>query len=279
MHTRQVFLIASSLVAATLALCPTGAFAQRTDVDGELKVAETAVPLRYGHAWEMDDVEGVRGDGQPKKSLLLFFTDVQTPPEQATNWGLSAQMAREGKLRAVQIEINPATKQMFSGSLYYALGENEPPNMSISIVGVSTTHQVKDLKVEKDRISGTVLMTEPQKWVRLNDGDKPTMFQYRATFDLPLHRRPAVTAVLTGKQAHTSPQVKTLLAFEDACRKVDQAALKRLATPAATANLRAMIAKAGVAEVRTMFRQMLPVRKPQSVLRVVVRGDRATVIS
>ena len=270
----------AAVLALLFSLCgPRPAAAVPATVDGELKVAETAVPLRHGHAWEWDDAEGVRGEGQPKKSLLLLFTDVQTPPELATNWGLCAQMAREGKLRAVRIEINPATKQMFSGALYYSLGENEPPNMSISIVGVSTTHQVRDLKVEKDRITGTVLMTEPQKWVRLNDGDKPTMFQYRAAFDLPLRRRPAVTAVLTGKQAQTSPQVKTLLAFEDACRKVDQAALKRVATPAATATLRAMIAKAGAAEVRSMFRQLLPVRKPQSVLRVVVRGDRATVIA
>jgi hypothetical protein len=268
--------------AAAIALAA-GAYAQKTGAgtaEGELKVGEQAFALRFAYALEIDDVEGQRLSG-PQKSLQLQLTAVELPPDAVGDGVRCAELVRAGKLHAVEIRMDPAKKTMFAGTIYHQLHPEEPPTLSITTSGNSSTYQLSDLKVERDRVSGTALMPEPENWVRFRDGAEPISFQYRVTFSAPIRRQPPVTAILTGVKAQQSPQVKALLAFEAACRKGDLALARRLAGPGFAKGLDAALKEQGQPAVLKLFRTMMPDGKTRlkQVTRVIVRGDRATIVS
>jgi hypothetical protein len=268
--------------AAAIALTA-GAFAQKPGAgtaEGELKVGERTFPLRFAYALEIDDVEGQRPSG-PQKSLQLQLTDTELPADAVGDWARCAELVRAGKLRAVEIRVDPAKKSMFAGTIYHQLHPEEPPTLSITTSGNSSTYQLSDLKIERDRVSGTALMPEPEKWVRFRDDGEPETFQYRVAFSAPIRRQPPVTAVLTGVKAQQSPQVKALLAFEAACRKGDLALARRLAGPGFAKGLDTALKEQSQPAVLKLFRTMMPDGKTRlrQVTRVIVRGDRATIVS
>ncbi|HLK58105.1 MAG TPA: hypothetical protein VKU00_16175, partial [Chthonomonadaceae bacterium] len=74
--------------------------------------------------------------------------------------------------------------------------------------------------------------------------------------------------------------VQALLTYEAACKKGDIAGAKRLATPAATEEWDALIAKLGSAAFRKLMQENTPDGKTRlkQITHVVVRGDQATVL-
>ena len=282
MNIRVVILTTASALLIGLVAPPKPARAQApapAAVKGQLTIGDDTRPLRYAYVVEVDDVEGARLQGTPKRYFAIRFTDVEVPPATARSSWRIASLARAGKVRAVEVNVDPAKRATFGGAIYYAPTPKDSPILSITASN-SETYVLKDFKVEGNTVSGTALMANPEKWVSLDDKAPQVMFQYSVEFSAPLMRQPAVTATLIGAQAQNSAQVKALLAYEAVCRKGDLAAARKMAVPEASEEWSSVIAQVGEAQFKKMMMQSAPDAKVRvkQITKVVVRGDRATVI-
>lgn len=282
MNLRDITLVTASALLISLCTLPETARAQAAapaTVKGQITIGDDARPLKYAYVVEVDDVEGARLQDTPRHYFAIRFTDVELPPATARSSWRIASLARAGKVRAVEVNVDPAKRATFGGAIYYARTPKDSPILTITASN-SDTYLLKEFKVEGNTVSGTALMANPEKWVQLDDKAPEVTFQYSVEFSAPLLRQPAVTATLTGAQAQSSPQVKALLAYEAVCRKGDIAAARKLAVPETSEEWNTIIAQIGEAQFKKMMMQSAPdarVRVKQ-ITRVVVRGDHATVI-
>lgn len=252
---------------------------ERPAVKSELRVGEQTVQIHFGAALEVDDVEGIRLQGTPKKVLRVLLADSELAPAVAGSWSRCSQLAREDKLHAVELSIDPAKKEPFGGAVYYHIPGNDGALLSLKFTAKNDGYEVKDLKISATEVSGVFQTLQPQDWPQLAEGAKPVQFEFTLPFRIPITHQPAVTGVITGPPALASAPVKAFLAYEAACRTGDIAGARALATVDATAEWDAILAKSP-AEFKKMLQAAMPDTKTRSkqITRVVLRGDRATVI-
>ena len=248
----------------------------------ELRIGRETYTLGNAYALSMDDIEGTRLEGTPKKSTVLLFTDSPVATDAVGRFFRCAALARGGLLNGVEIRIDTATGKMFGGTIYHGMGSEHSPSLNIIAGGAQTSYQLNDLKTESGFISGAARMEQPEEWRQFNKKGRPLTFQYDIAFRTRLDHQPPMTADLKGPAAVNCAPVTVMLAYDTACRKGDVAAAKRLATPAVTEEWDSLIAKLGEDEFKkAMTQTAMPDARTRlkQITRVVVRGDRATILS
>jgi hypothetical protein len=106
------------------------------------------------------------------------------------------------------------------------------------------------------------------------------VYGYRATFSAPIFEDRKVTAVLKGKEARESAPAKAFLAFEKVLREGDLAKIQAAVAPGRWKETEQYVAQVGEAQFKAQVREMVPppATRERQIERVVMRGDRATVI-
>ena len=124
-----------------------------------------------------------------------------------------------------------------------------------------------------DHVAGKLSMKEPMNGINEEDGP----WRLEAEFSSTVVRRPAVTAVLTGAGAMSSPQYKAAKAFLDACGKKDLDAIAAAIDPRTKDAMMAMFSGAKKQEALDMFAAMAADTLTFKLSKVTVRGETAAV--
>lgn len=178
----------------------------------------------------------------------------------------AAAFAKQAKIYGIVILADPTGKTM--NAVSYNL--NLPPWISPPqhpIAAKRPGPQIfQQFKVTGTRASGELLVDVVRGWVS-------------ARFDAPITPDP-VTQDLSGHAAIESAPAKVYLAFEQAAENGDMAALTKVATPQFAMQVNALHSQMG----DTAFRRGLAADPnaaslPNSITRVIVRGNSASVVS
>jgi hypothetical protein len=247
-------------LATGCALWASGAGAQDVaKVDATLRYNGQTIKLTKILAVQNGNEEGLE-DG-PR--LRIFLSDGDIPLTAAGAAGVlrAKAYAREAGVNGVVILADPAGK---SGEAVASL-LNAPGVEPGSFASVTSTNAFTELKVTASRAVGSVSID-----------DAPV--ELKAKFDAPLTADP-VTTDLKGKAALGSAPVQALIAFRDALRKGDMAALDKYATAARQKEIGAFRAKAGEAGFREALKHAPDgASVTKTIKRLVVRGTTASVV-
>jgi hypothetical protein len=241
-------------------------------VEGNLTLNKQSVVLKYAYAHLHDNAEKVLN--RPRE-LRILLVDREVPPDALMGmafppvWGL----ARDGAVRGLLIELNPADPNNINIIL---LDKPKEEGRSMTTLSMSKTGAklFKEWRLTDKRVSGALDRKEESS----SDLDFPTA-EFTVRFDAPISREHAITAELKGPQAARSPQVAALLLRADAIMRWDMAALKAVSTKRSMAQIESLPPSV-VAEFKKVAKKEGAQQKKElaKAQRVVVRGDRATVI-
>lgn len=250
---------------------PTSAIDPGT-VQGSLHVNKESIPLTHAYAQHHDNAEGLLD--RPKE-MRIVLADREIPQDSLSGIAFLpvTRMAREGKVRGLLFQFDPADK---TRALVTLLRKPSQPNMTLTTISLTETNGVfGKIAVSKLRVAGEAQRKDPMK----EGSDEIPAISYDVRFSAPLFHELPVTEDMKGKKALESPQVKVLRAKIAALEKADFEALGRL-TPrrvkqrndemlTAMGTDVAQFAKEAAADLRSSL---------QKVTRVVVRTDRAVIL-
>ena len=174
---------------------------------GKLTVSGKTTPLAYAYARSQKGFFD-----KTKEDILVILSDVPIPEEALADEFARHKMAEAGKLHAVEVTLN-SEKQPVSGGLLH-----EAFSKTGGYVSVAGMHEFKATAFDGKRVAGTLGMEKPNEFMG-------NTFEYSATFDAPVWRRPPPTA--TGAAAVQSAPGKAALAFLNAAKTGKAAELKK----------------------------------------------------
>lgn len=242
-----------------------------------MTVDGTKVPLKYVCAVEKDDAEGLRNQGVPQKTLALQFTDAPLPPNAIGEWSQCSDLARAGKLKVVELDLDPKQKALLTVLVFYPPLPGETPLTSIYPSARSDVYQLDGLRIAGGRVSGAVRMSKSEPFLHSKPGLKPEKFQFELKFDAPIRPAPKVTEILEGPRVAKTPQMRAVLAFERAVRKGDAQAARSLLSVEAKIRWDEIVANAGAKKAMAEIRnRSFPVRRV--IERMIARGDRISIV-
>ena len=240
---------------------------------GSLQVNAKTIPISQAYAHLHDNAEGLLD--RPKE-LRIVLADREVPQE--TLAGIAflpvTQMAKEGKVQGLLIQLDPNDRSSFVVTLLYPPAN---PGESLMAQTVSTTSQkaFKRLEIVGQRVVGEI---ESRDQREANSTDMPKL-DYSVRFSAPLFHELAITADLKGKAAQNSRQVGVLRKKVEALGKGDFDAVRRLSSAGANRRNEAFLAQSGPKAKSFAKQAAAEMEKSiKRIQRVVVRGERAVAI-
>jgi hypothetical protein len=239
--------ICSLLLLGAMVAAPQGT----GNASGKFTVDDKTTELRYVRARE-----GKAEFDSTKREIRVVLSDVPiTDDDMDDDFSLGAG-AREGKLHAVEVRLNPVGEPT-DGSLYHeAFGSGH--------LSVSGMHHFEHTAWDDKTVAGKLYMEEPGEFM-----DKK--YVYTATFSTELEHEPKPTA--EGAAAAASGPGKAVLAYYNALRAHDLAAVKSLST---AERLKPLDTPDGM-KMFDMAVEFVRSQKGFKVVRVYENGDHAKV--
>jgi hypothetical protein len=233
-------------------------------IDASLVNAGAEVKLDHVLVVQNGNEEGLE-DGP---HLRIFLTNGVIPLSAAgaATTLEAADFAKQAKIYGIVVLADPTGKNMNA----VALDLNLPPWTSPpqhDLAAKRPGPQIfQQFQVTGTRASGELLVDVLRGWVS-------------ARFDAPITPDP-VTQDLSGPAAIDSAPAKVYLAFTQAALKGDMAAMSKLATPRYTMQMNALYSQMGDAAFKRWLAADPNVASlHNSIIRVIVRGDSASVVS
>jgi hypothetical protein len=245
----------------------------KSSCEGTIRVNSTPVELKHVRVHLYDNAEGL---ATRKKELRILLTDREVPASSiyGTAFPPVWHMAMEGKVQGVLLELDPSDPNNINTILLMKPKQKGRSLMTMSI-SESGGKVFEGWKYGGGRVSGAL---KRGKEGNSADEDLPNIV-YAVKFDAAVDPGPPVTQDLTGAKALASPQVKVLAQAADAMSKADFAALKNLSSAAGKVQIDEMIAMTGPQAKQSAKQSGTELKAMvKKVKRVVVRGDRATVL-
>ncbi len=242
-------------------------------IQGSFQVNEKAIVLIQAYAHLHDNAEGLLD--RPKE-LRILLVDREVPQEALAGISFLAveQMAKDGGMQGLLLKLDPNDQKRLVVALLYSLGEPGQTLMTQTISTIGQKPPIK-LKISHQRVSGAVEHYDERQ---SETGGMPKL-AYSLRFSAPLFHEMPVTAMLVGRAAQNSPQMRVVLEKVRALEKGDFKSIQRLSTERANRRSRAFLAQAGP-EAESLAKQAAAEMKESTkrLQRVVVRGDRAVAI-
>jgi hypothetical protein len=236
---------------------------------GALEIAKQRFPLKYAFAV----MEGDPFSGGEKENLVVLLSDTPLPDplrKASNDWRIwVSEQAGAGSIHGLILTINPETKVWDAGSvltkqglMFYteSVSGDEPRQLHFEPAGTIGA-----------RAAGKVSMKKPMHG--MSDDDGP--WRVEAEWSADVVRRPGVTGVLTGAEAHNSPQYKAARAFLDACHKKDVEAIRAAVDPKGRDEMMQMFSGPNKEETLAAFSHMANDALNYTLTKITVRGDSA----
>lgn len=233
----------------------TPAFAQSPALGtakGTFTAGGTTTSLRYAYALEQTSDFDAK-----KKEIGVLLSDIPLSGDQIEEWATRSKMAREGKLNAVFVAIDPADQSPTTASLYHKAFQG-----SMSLSG---SNRFKPTTFTKTRIAGRLSI--PEK----TDFDNHR-YVYDAVFNAAI--RPMSLPTFTGAAAQNSSAGKAALAFFTAMRTGKIEAIKPFLGPEQLAQLNGPDGP----KMLEMGKAFAPDPKTAQISSVTIKGGVATVV-
>ena len=263
-------LVCIGFATISLLLGVSAAGAMADNASGVLQIGEKRFALKHVFAVMEQDAAAAGG----KETLTVLLSDLPAPDDlrKASNDWLywAERQARAGALHGVIVSIDPATALWNRGQLLTSRG-------LVFYTETVSSPEASDFRFAPagpigDQVAGKVSMKAPMSGVQEEDGP----WRVEAEFRSAVIRPAAVSGVLTGSAAQSSPQYKAVLDFLDACRKKDAGAILNSMDPQSRKTLAEMIASSKE-ETLNMFAGMAAATAKLKLSTVSVRGDSAEV--
>jgi hypothetical protein len=243
-------------------------------VQGSLQLNDKAIVLTQAYAHLYDNAEGLLDRA---KELRILLVDREVPQEVLSGIAFLPveQMAREGRVQGLLLRLDPSNHKRLLVTLLYPPKE---PGQTLMTQSVSTTGQKPPIELKIggfNRVAGAV---EHREDCQPETRGKPKM-NYSLRFSAPLFHEIPVTAILVGRQAQNSPQMRVL--WEKACalEKGDFAAIQGLSTADANRRTKTALTQANPEAESLVKQAATELKKSINCLqRVIVRSDRAVAI-
>jgi hypothetical protein len=243
-------------------------------VRGSLQVNDNVIVITQAYALLHDNAEGLLDRPQ---ELRLLLVDREVPQEALAGIALLPveQMAKEGRVQGLLLRLDPRDHTHLSVTLLYPPTEPEPTLLTRTI---STTGRKPPLELKiggSNRVGGAVEHHEDHQ----PETRGMPKLNYSLRFSAPLFHETPVTAVLVGRQAQNSSQLRVLREKARALEQGDFASVQRLSTIKANLRNRALLAGTGPEAESLSKRAAAELKELTKYLqRLVVRGDRAVAI-
>ena len=224
--------------------------AETGTADGTLRLDKAQTVLTHAYALEVVELPEMRMQDWPERTITLILTDRPLPEGQRVDDMTATQLAVDGQMRGLVLEIDPATGQVRSGRTLLPQEElpqffsvaGDPPE--VALVGFAEDKA-------KGRISGKVKTTAPMEVVNFDNKPGPKSFTFNVMFDSSVVAAPKLVETLEGDKAKASEQGQALKRFLEAVAAGDADALKAAVTkdhPALT-----MLNPEGMAQIKEMI--------------------------
>ncbi|HXE91790.1 MAG TPA: hypothetical protein VNK82_12610 [Terriglobales bacterium] len=222
---------------------------------GEFIVKDQATQLTHAYVVGRRDFPG-----DPEK-LSVVLSDGPIPEDVLLGSFGMQELAREGKVHAVEVEIG-ADREPKGGQIYHrGFAKEEGESASVSVSGM---HIFLPETFDANTVAGKLFMKEMDDFMG-------TEYHYGATFRATVLRKPPPT--YEGTKAALSGPGKTVTAFMSAARLGNKLALKKLVAP----EMAAQLDGPDGAMMMKMIKATFPVGL--KVVEVTEKGDRAEVIA
>jgi len=218
--------------------------------DGSLRLDKAQTVLTHAYALEVVELPEMRMQDWPERTITLILTDRPLPEGKRMDDMAATQLAVDGQMRGLVLEIDPATGQVRSGRTLLPQDElpqffsvaGDPPE--VALVGFA-------LDKAKGRISGKVKTTAPMEVVNFDNKPGPKTFTFNVMFDTSVVPAPKLVETIEGDKAKASEQGQALKRFLEAVAAGDADALKGAVIkdhPALT-----MLNPEGMAQIKEML--------------------------
>jgi hypothetical protein len=218
--------------------------------DGSLRLDMAPTELTHAYALEVVELPEMRMQDWPERTITLILTDRPLPEGKRMDDMAATQLAIDGQMRGLVLEIDPATGQVRSGRTLLPQEElpqffsvaGDPPE--VALVGFAEDK-------EKGRIAGKVKTTAPMEVVNFDNKPGPKTFTFNVMFDASVVPAPKLVATIEGDKAKASEQGQALKRFLEAVAAGDPDALKAAVTrdhPALT-----MLNPEGMVQIKEML--------------------------
>ena len=238
---------------------------------GSLKAGGKDIPLKHSVAYQLDNAEGLL---DAPRELRIVLSDREVPQDALAGIAFPpvTQMAREGKVQGLMLQLDPADRKKVYVTLLAAPSD---PRMSLATLTLGGSQDAfKKLDLANNRAIGEIAYRES----RAGSADMPAL-DFAIQFSAPLFSNPAVTADLKGEAARKSPQAQLLRAKARALAAGDFDALKKLSTERQNKGTDEFLAKVGPQAKEFAKQAAVAIEQSLKTLdRVIVRGDRAVAI-
>jgi hypothetical protein len=210
------------------ATAPAGA-AEPGAADGSLRLDQAPTALTHAYALEVVDLPEMRMEDWPERTITLILTDRPLPEGKRMDDMAATQLAIDGQMRGLVLEIDPATGQVRSGRTL--LPQEELPQF-FTVAGDPPEVQLVGFAEDKakGRIAGKVKTTAPMEVVNFDNKPGPKSFTFNVMFDVSVVPAPKLVETVEGDKAKASEQGQALKRFLEAVAAGDADALKATVT-------------------------------------------------
>ncbi|HWA41699.1 MAG TPA: nuclear transport factor 2 family protein [Hypericibacter adhaerens] len=218
--------------------------------DGSLRLDKAQTALTNAYAIEVVEVPEMRMEGSPERTIMVLLTDRPMPEGRRVDDMAAMELAYDGKMRGLVLDIDPATGTVQSGRTL--LPQEELPQF-FSVAGDPPSVSLAGFAEDKAKgtVTGKVKTTEPMEIVNFDNRPGPKTFTFNVLFTAPLVAAPTLTATLEGDQAKDSEQGRLLKQFLQTVADGDAEKLRAIVTkdhPALS-----MLNPEGMAQIKEMM--------------------------
>lgn len=267
----------SAILIAVLVAAPKPAFAIDPGVaKGTLQVDDVTISLTHAYAQLRDDAEGILGRDQ---ELRIAVVDREIPQSSLNGLGILpvSGLAQADQVRGLLLTFDPEAPNEVVYTLLFPSGE---PGASLLSTTLSRSGDSlwDRFTINPQGVAGA--LSHRDEWEHAMGSIPSTAFDFEMR--APLFHEPEITEDLNGEEALASPQVAVLRKRAAAMLAGDLETLRALASAAANARMDAYLAMPGTSpeDLAEMIRGFgdEQIAAVETIVRVVVRGDRAVAI-
>jgi len=216
--------IATLVVLVLVALAGPALAKHPGSAKGTVTVGDTATPLTHAYAWEEADIPEMQFEGSPARRIVVLILDRALPENARADMGSAMQLAVQGELRGVYLDLDAANGTPHNGAL---LARPEENPTSFTILGDGSDVAVENFVYDGGKLA---LASRSVKPLDLYDfsgsGAGPTSFTFDAAVEVPVEPAPKLVSTLDGDAATTSEQAVALKAFLEAVETGDAEAIR-----------------------------------------------------
>ena len=224
--------------------------AEAGTADGSLRLDKAQTVLTHAYALEVVELPEMRMEDWPERTITLILTDRPMPEGKRVDDMAAMQLAVDGQMRGLVLEIDPATGQVRSGRTL--LPQQELPQF-FSVAGDPPSVALAGFAEDKAKgtVTGKVKTTSPMEVVNFDNEPGPKTYTFNIMFSASVIPAPKLVATIEGDKAKASDQGQALKRFLEAVAAGDPDALKAAVTkdhPALT-----MLNPEGMAQIKEMI--------------------------